>query len=57
MNWIKQNRHKYHLDHSISLIVAKIPPKNKQELALKEKGGIRYLSLKEQVEFLYEEAI
>lgn len=38
MNWIKQNRHKYHLDHSISLIGAKIPPKNKQELALKKKA-------------------
>lgn len=38
MNWIKQNRDQYHLDHSISLIVAKIPSKNKQEFALKKEA-------------------
>lgn len=38
MNWIKQNRDQYHLDHSVSLIVAKIPPKRKQLIALKKKA-------------------
>jgi hypothetical protein len=37
MNWIKQNRHQYHFDHSISIITAKISPKDKQMLALKKK--------------------
>ena len=38
MNWIKQNRDQYHLDHSISLMVAKIPPKRKQIITSKKKA-------------------
>ena len=38
IDWIKQNRGQYHLDHSISLIVAKIPPKRKQIIAAKKKA-------------------
>ncbi len=37
MNWIQQNRDQYHLDYSVSLIVAKIPPKKKQIIASKKK--------------------
>jgi len=51
MNWIKQNRDQYHLDHSISLIVAKIPPKSKQIIALKKKAVMDVYN-GEQVEFL-----
>ena len=51
MNWIKQNRDQYHLDHSISLIVAKIPPKSKQIIALKKKAVIDIYN-GTQIEFL-----
>eukprot|EP00984_Skeletonema_dohrnii_P022502 scaffold11620_cov199-Skeletonema_dohrnii-CCMP3373.AAC.5 len=51
MNWIKQNRDQYHLDHSISLIVAKIPPKGKQIIALKKKAVMDVYN-GEQLEFL-----
>ena len=40
MNWIKQNKDQYHLDHSISLIAAKIPPKSKQMLASKKRAVV-----------------
>jgi len=51
MNWIKQNRDRYHLDHSTSLIVAKIPPKGKQMIALKKKTVVDIYNGM-QVEFL-----
>jgi hypothetical protein len=51
MNWIKQNKDHYHRDHSISLIVAKIPPKGKQTIALKKKAVVDIYNGM-QVEFL-----